>query len=137
MVRYDGPLTKYRRADRWKQQVKERRAALYRLRLVVPRPLSAPPASRRRMALLWLIAVVFDGALDVNWMYRPPMTDDMKWLLRRGYLQLQRRRVANAPNVRRTVLLITPSGTAVIDSQVPNEADIRWIEAAYANDLLM
>ena len=130
-------MTKHRGADLWKQEVRARRIEKDRRRHLPMRPLVSPPAMRRRMALLWFIATAFDGSMEVGWMYRPPMTEDMKWLVRLGYLRLERRRIPGGRHTRGTVISLTNAGVSASATSRLNESDARWIEAAYMHDMLM
>jgi hypothetical protein len=134
MGRIAGPLTKHRYADLWKQEVKARRLASER-RLALPlRPLVMPPASRRRFALLWLIADSPESRIVVGSQFCPPLTHGMRWLLQHDFLRLHRARIAG--QTRQTVLCVTDTGIAVLSAAPPRESDIRWIEAACAHDIL-
>jgi hypothetical protein len=88
------------------------------------------------MALLWFVLNWFEGQIAIGWTYCPPMTEDMRWLVARGYLCLQRKRLFDSRFVRQTHLSVTEVGIAAISAASVGELDKRWIEAAYAHNAL-
>jgi len=70
----------------------------------------------------------------VGWMYQPPMTEDMKWLLSQKLLVLGREFVFS--HRRQNVLAITEKGRLALSRTVIRRADRSWVEAAYSNNML-
>ena len=69
-------------------------------------------------------------------MYRPPMTDDMRWLISRGYLKVERIAVLEKSAARMTRLLVTDLGLHINRTARLRPTDRCWIEAAYAHGML-
>jgi hypothetical protein len=94
-------------------------------------PFSHPPAGRRQMALLWFIGEELYGGMTVGRRGCPPLTDDMRVLLRKKLLVLKREPfylTMRLPLCNR--LELTPSGrTALADAKV-TEADKAYIRRA-------
>ena len=118
--RWEEVLRKTREEDR-----KRRRA------IAAATPLAHPPASRRLMALLWYIADELYGGMTVGRRGCPPLTDDMRMLLKRKYLVMKREQVYSTmrlPLCNR--LVITPAGVAALAKSKIAEADMAYIRRA-------
>lgn len=134
MGRIAGPLSKHRRADLWKLSVKARRVQIERERLRPELPLVAPPAMRRRAALLWAISVSYPEGLTVGWEYCPPYTPDMRWLVGRGYLKLSRVRLDGLK--RENLLTLSPAGLEKARGLQVSVEDKQWILASWGHSEL-
>lgn len=95
-------------------------------------PVVHPPASRRQMALLWYIQTHFpQGGLTVGRRGCPPLTDDMRALLGRRYLDLSRRAVYKDFRLPlRNRLKITPAGAEKLGRHRVREEDKHYIKLA-------
>ena len=84
------------------------------------------------MALLWYVANAFSGAMTIGWRNSPPLTDDMRALIRKGFLALLREsrgsNIVFPPRTNRIV--VTPSGASLLARARISDADKHYIEMA-------
>lgn len=129
MGRLAGPLgPKWQAASQAQKKMWEDR----RRHIASITPLVHPPAARRQMALLWYVAHAFDGAMMIGWRNSPPLTDDMRALIRRGQLALMRTshgsNIVSPPRTNRIV--VTPTGTSTLACTRISDADKHYVEMA-------
>ena len=118
--RWEEVLKKTREEDR-----KRRRA------IAAATPLAHPPASRRLMALLWYIEHEIYGSMTVGRRGYPPLTDDMRALLRKKYLVMKREPFYPTMRLPQcNVLVLTPSGKLALAGARIAEADKAYIKRA-------
>ena len=95
-------------------------------------PVVHPPAGRRQLALLWYVATVSGGQLRIGWRNDPPLTDDMRALIRKKQLILTRSgggdNIARPP--RSNFIGLTAAGEAILARARISEADKRYIDMA-------
>ena len=95
-------------------------------------PVVHPPAGRRQIALLWYVATVSGGQLRIGWRNDPPLTDDMRALIRKKQLVLTRSggrgNIARPP--RSNWIGLTASGEAILARARINDADKHYIDMA-------
>ncbi|MDO6962427.1 hypothetical protein [Rhizobium alvei] len=98
------------------------------------RPLAHPPATRRQRALLWLLSE--QDSMIVGSDDQPPLTRDMRALLAKRLLKLERRIPSSfwgpisEKTPRKNHLSITAAGrAALVDAKIP-EQDKLYIRAA-------
>ncbi|TGQ66081.1 hypothetical protein EN829_022465 [Mesorhizobium sp. M00.F.Ca.ET.186.01.1.1] len=86
------------------------------------------------MALLWAIQDFYKEGLSVGRQYWPPYTEDMRWLVGRGYLQLKRKRdgLKHGWNL----LSITQQGQFKLQNHEPLDKDKIWVFAALTHAVL-
>jgi hypothetical protein len=132
MGRLAGPLS---RESQQKDERIFREIELRRRQFLATTPLVHPPAARRCLALLWLIsthAMEFHVGVE----NRPPLTADMRGLLKKGYLQMDRsrpptfltdaRRCGNLYNR----LFLTRAGRIALACAKVSEVDKDYIQRA-------
>ena len=131
MGRSAGPVV-----DAWKKQVKARREHKART-AGFARPLAPlvhPSSSRRQMAMLWLIGEYCQCSTGIGYTGggTPPLTDDMRVLLAKGYLHLARRAAFKKGSScrRENVLSITPAGKSILERIRISQQDKQYIIAA-------
>ncbi|SIQ34333.1 hypothetical protein SAMN05880582_1011540 [Rhizobium sp. RU20A] len=104
-------------------------------------PHTQPPESRRLVALLWNIARWPDGYV-VNAEDSPPLTPDLRLLIRRGYVVLERRTAYSVwaavreVRQRESVLRLTAAGRAHLAGTVVSEAERAYIRSALVSGTL-
>jgi len=86
------------------------------------------------MALLWLINCEPEHSLHVGWMYQPPITEDMKWLVGRGLLTKKREHVF--VRRRQTTLVVTEAGRSALTRASLPRQDCDWVKAAFWYNVL-
>lgn len=109
---------------------KEREAEQRRIASITP--VVHPPAGRRQLALLWYVAVPFHGKMRIGWRNDPPLTDDMRALIRKGHLVLRRESrgedIVRPP--RSNWLIVTDAGAALLGRARIGDADKHYIDMA-------
>ena len=106
------------------------------LKNILPRPLASPPAMRRRIALLWLIEDFYqDFPFLIGTRGRPPYTADMRWLVEKGYLRLERGRSGSGFE-RTSQLVMTPVGRQAVKKAAIREPDRSWMYGAMVHGVL-
>lgn len=116
------------RTKAWKEasRLKARRD---RLAWFYTAPAHMLPASRRRIALLWLIAKEDGGVMRVGYKKQPPVTPTMKDLIRRGDIELKRG--LQLPSgwffQYQTILRLTDQGKALLAGSEVSRADRDYI----------
>jgi hypothetical protein len=132
MGRLAGPVS---RESQLKNEHFFREFELRRRQFEAMTPLVHPPARRRQMALLWLIANYF-MEFHVGVEDCPPLTADMRLLLRKGYLRMDRNRpvaslaYAASRGNRYNRLDLTPAGRTVLVRAKVSELDKDYIQRA-------
>lgn len=97
-------------------------------------PLVHPPAARRLNALLWLIGDYY--AFSIGTEGRPPLTRDMRALLSKRLVKMERRIPSEfwgeitERTPRRSYLALTPAGQAVLTNAKISEQDKVYISRA-------
>jgi hypothetical protein len=95
-------------------------------------PVVHPPAGRRQLALLWYVATVCGGQLRIGWRNDPPLTDDMRALIRKKQLVLSRSgggdNIARPP--RSNFIGLTSAGEAILVRARISDADKHYIDMA-------
>jgi hypothetical protein len=94
-------------------------------------PVVHPPASRRLIALLWYIENEIYGSMTVGRRGYPPLTDDMRALLRKKYLVMKREQFY--PTMRLplcNVLVLTPAGKRALAGARVTDADKAYVKHA-------
>ena len=95
-------------------------------------PVVHRPAGRRQLALLWYVATVRGGRLRIGWRGDPPLTDDMRVLIRKKQLLLIRSgggdNIARPP--RSSFIGLTPAGEAILARARISDADKHYIDMA-------
>ena len=101
-------------------------------------PVAHPSASRRQMALLWYIQTsVPEGGLIVGRRGYPPLTDDMRALLRKKYLNLARSAVYATLRLPLCNLLkVTPAGAERLSRRRVSDEDKRYIKVAMSTGVV-
>lgn len=138
MGRLAGPLS---RESELKDEHIFREIELRRQQFLAMTPLVHPPAARRQMALLWLISD-HSMAFHIGVENRPPLTADMRALLTKGYLRMDRgrpqgflthaRRRGNLYNR----LFLTPVGRMALARVKVPESDKDYIHRALKTGVL-
>ena len=95
-------------------------------------PVVHPPAGRRQIALLWYVASAFSGKMMIGWRNSPPLTEDMRALIRKGHLALVRSsHGSNIPSPPRTnYIVVTPAGATMLGRARVSDADKHYIDMA-------
>ncbi len=116
----------------WKERVAETRDRKAYWGMPTPQPLCSPGAARRQMAMLWWIDKDCNGSLHIGGRGAPPLTADMRVLLAKGYLKLQRvaSYMALSPSRRHNKLTVTPLAKSVLAKAAVPDADKAYIIAA-------
>jgi hypothetical protein len=95
-------------------------------------PVVHPSAGRRQLALLWYVATVCGGQLRIGWRNDPPLTDDMRALIRKKQMILTRSssgdNIARPP--RSNWIGLTPAGEAILARARISDADKHYVEMA-------
>jgi hypothetical protein len=104
----------------------------YRRHIASMTPIVHPPAGRRQLALLWYVAARFSREMRIGWRGDPPLTDDMRALIRQGHLLLRResRGEDTVRPPRSNYIVLTPSGEAVLARARISDADKHYIDMA-------
>ncbi|MGV3551453.1 hypothetical protein [Rhizobium sp.] len=116
----------------WQQRVRQRREDRAYWGEPLAPPLVHPPAGRRQLALLWHVAVNFSGQMRIGWRGDPPLTDDMRALLRKGHLVLRReaRAEGSVAPPKSNWLIVTDAGATAVARARIGDADKHYIELA-------
>ena len=129
MGRLAGPL-----GARWQAALEANRALREEHRRFVESitPVVHPPAGRRQIALLWYVASCRGGTMMIGWRNSPPLTDDMRALIRKGHLALIRSsRGSNIASPPRTnYIAVTSAGATLLAHARISDADKQYIEMA-------
>ena len=138
MGRLAGRSIASQRGESWKEQVAAAREEKTADSDRPPAPLSAPGATRRRMALLWWLGAYSGETTLVGARGAVPLTPDMRFLIAKGYLALSRRNSAMLTNPlrRENELLITAAGKLALAAARVTEAEKAYIIAARMNRML-
>jgi hypothetical protein len=130
MGRLAGPTPKSEEAHR--KAVEEWEA--HRRYVASITPIVHPSAGRRQMALLWYISQQWHGpTITVGWRGSPPLTDDMRALIRKGHLVLRRtwRGATSSYGPPGTnEISVTPAGNAALSRARIRDVDKHYIEMA-------
>jgi hypothetical protein len=122
----------------WKERVRQAREDKAAWGSLPAAPLAVLGAARRQMALLWWLCGDTGPSATVGARGMPPLTPDMRVLIRKGYLKLARHgsyMPAN-PLRRDNVLTITPAGQQALAAAHVTEAEKNYIIAARKNGML-
>lgn len=135
MGRLAGPQTKGQVLRAWKRQASERRLELDLWAKLPTKQIVRPPGMRRRMALLRVMDEHYtEKPFFVGKKGRPPLTPDMRWLVARGYLQLDRQRDSRGRGW--NVLRPTERGRQVLQQSHDRPDDQWWVWAALVHCVL-
>jgi hypothetical protein len=126
-----GRLAGY--SPRWEAAYAEyqKKAREHQRRVDAVTPVAHPPAGRRQLALLSYVSEYLYGRMTVGRQGHPPLTADMRALLRKKYLVMQR--VPASMTVRMPLcnsIAITPAGRTVLSRGKTSEADKTYIQLA-------
>jgi hypothetical protein len=130
--------------ETWKARVEAAREAAREGRAPRKRekaPHTQPPESRRLVALLWNIERWTNGYV-INAVDAPPLTPDMRLLIRKGFVTLERREAYSVwaflgqNRQRETVLRLTDTGRAHLAASAVTDAEMRYIRDALVSGTL-
>jgi hypothetical protein len=138
MGRLAGESIARQQARTWKKRVDQAREDKARWGTLPAAPLAVPGAARRQMALLWWLCGDVGPSATVGARGLPPLTPDMRVLIRKGYLALARHSsyMPLNPSRRDNVLTITPAGQEALAAAHVTQAEKAYIIAARMNRML-
>lgn len=132
MGRLAGMSIATQKRHTWKERVEARRQGRAYWGQPLTPPTVHPPAGRRQLALLWYVAARFSGKMRIGWRGDPPLTDDMRALIRKRHLLLRRESrgedIVRPP--RSNWLIVTDAGAVVLGKARISDADKHYIEMA-------
>ncbi len=144
MGRLAGTSIAQQARQTWKARVEAAREAAREGRAPRKRertPHTQPPEGRRLVALLWFIARWSQGYV-VNAEGSPPLTPDLRLLIRKGYVVMERRTASSvwaflrAVRQRDSVLMLTDAGRAHLAATTVTDAEKRYVRSALISGTL-